>query len=77
MPTIHIERYKFRFYSSDANEPPHAHVIDGGKVAKIWLEPVSTEYNRGYNLAELNYVLKLTRQNREQILRNWHEYFDR
>ena len=63
MPTIKIERYKFRFYSSDAGEPPHVHVIDGDKVAKIWLQPVATEYNHGYNRAELNYILKLTRAN--------------
>ena len=59
MPTIKIERYKFRFYSSDVGEPPHVHVIDGDRVAKIWLQPVSTEYNHGYNGAQLNYILKL------------------
>ena len=77
MPTIKIERYKFRFYSSDAGEPPHVHVIDGDKVAKIWLQPVSTESNRGYNRAELNYILKLTRANQARLLENWNEYFNR
>jgi len=77
MPTIKIERYRFRFYSSDAGEPPHVHVIDGDKVAKIWLRPVSTEYNRGYNRAELNYILKLTRANQARLLENWNEYFNR
>ena len=77
MPTIKIERYKFRFYSSDAGEPPHVHVIDGDKVAKIWLQPVSTEYNRGYNRRELNYILKLTRANQARLLKNWNEYFNR
>ena len=41
MPTIFIEGYKFRFYSSDIQEPPHVHVIHGDDVAKIWLVPVS------------------------------------
>jgi hypothetical protein len=77
MPTIQIERYKFRFYSSDINEPPHAHVIDGDKVSKIWLQPVSLQYNRGYNGAELNYILKLTRQNQARLLEKWNEYFNR
>ncbi len=77
MPTIKIERYKFRFYSSDAGEPPHVHVIDDNMVAKIWLQPVSTEYNRGYNRAELNYILKLTRENQARLLENWNEYFNR
>jgi hypothetical protein len=77
MPTIKIERYKFRFYSSDAGEPPHVHIIDGDKVAKIWLRPISVEYNHGYNRAELNYILKLTRENQARLLENWNEYFNR
>jgi hypothetical protein len=77
MPTIKIERYKFRFYSSDAGEPPHVHVIDGDLVAKVWLQPVSTEYNHGYNRAQLNYILKLTRENQPRLLANWNEYFAR
>ena len=77
MPTIQIERYKFRFYSSDAGEPPHVHVIDADKVSKIWLQPVSVENNRGYNKAELNYVLRLARQNQTRLLERWNEYFNR
>jgi len=77
MPTIKIERYKFRFYSSDVGEPPHVHVIDGDRVAKIWLQPVSTEYNHGYNVAQLNYILKLTRENQARLLANRNEYFAR
>ena len=77
MPTIQIERYKFRFYSSDIGEPPHVHVIDAEKVAKIWLRPVSMEYNRGYSTAEMNYILKLTRVNHTKLLENWNDYFKR
>jgi hypothetical protein len=77
MPTIFIEGFKFRFYSSDLHEPPHVHVIRAEKVAKIWLNPVELERNRGYNRSELNRLLKLTEQNREQLLEAWHEHFDR
>ena len=77
MPTIKIERYAFRFYSSDIGEAPHVHVIDGDKMAKIWLQPVSTEYNQGYNRSELTYILKLTRKNQARLLENWNEYFNR
>ncbi len=63
MPTILIDGYKFRFYSSDIFEPPHVHIIKAEKVAKIWLQPISVQYNRGYNPAELNRLLKLTRKN--------------
>ncbi len=75
MPTIVIGGYKFRFYSSDIQEPPHVHVIHGDDVAKIWLVPVSIEYNRGYNQPELSRILKLTRQNQERLLEFWNEYF--
>ena len=77
MPTILIEGYRFRFYSSDMREPPHVQVIRGGHVAKIWIDPVELESNRGYNGAELNRVLKLTEHHRNRLLEAWHEYFDR
>ncbi len=77
MPTTIIGSYKFRFYSSDINEPPHAHVLHGENEAKIWLQPVVIEYNRGYNQAELNRILKLTRQNQDRLLEVWNDYFSR
>jgi hypothetical protein len=51
--------------------------IDGNTVAKIWLRPVSVEHNHGYNRAQLNYILKLTRENQARLLMNWNEYFAR
>jgi hypothetical protein len=77
MPTILIAGYRFRFYSSDLHEPPHVHAIHDDNEAKIWLEPIHLEYNRGYNRAELNRVLKLTEQNQARLLEAWHEYFNR
>ena len=59
MPTIFLDKYKFRFYSSDFHEPPHMHVIHDNRVAKIWLNPILVQYNRGYNSSELNRILKL------------------
>jgi hypothetical protein len=77
MPTIFIKGYKFRFYSSDVNEPPHVHVINAERVAKIWLNSLEAAYNRGYNKAELNRVLKLTEKNRTKLLEAWNEHFGR
>lgn len=77
MPTIKIEGYKFRFYSSDRNEPPHVHVIQGEKVAKIWLQPVALEYNQGYHRAEINRILRLTAEHQETLSEAWYEYFER
>lgn len=77
MPTIFIDGYKFRFYSSDINEPPHVHVIRAERVAKIWLKSFEVEYNHGYNKTELNKVLKLTELNETKLLKAWNEYFNR
>ncbi|MFH1564084.1 MAG: DUF4160 domain-containing protein [Nitrospirota bacterium] len=77
MPTIVIEGYKFRFYSSDINETPHVHILHGEDEAKIWLQPVVIEYNHGYNSAELNHILKLTHSNQDKLLEVWNDYFSR
>lgn len=77
MPTVWIEGYKFRFYSSDGNEPPHMHIIKGDAEAKVWLQPVVLECNRRYNTPELNRILGLTRQNQTQLLEVWNAYFSR
>lgn len=44
MPTVLIEGFIFRFYSSDRDEPLHVHVIQGERVAKIWLSEVWNAY---------------------------------
>ncbi len=75
MPTILIDGYKFQFYSSDEQEPPHVHVLRGGNVAKIWLQTFQVEHNYGYNLSELNKILKLTRENHARLLERWNEHF--
>ncbi len=61
----------------DVREPPHVHVLHGEKVAKVWLDPVRIQTNRGYNRAELNRVLKLTRGNQTRLLEAWYGYFNR
>lgn len=75
MPTIVIEGYKFRFYSSEINEPPHVHELRQNAEAKIWLQPVSLEYSRGYNTSELNRVLKLTQENQSRLVDAWNAHF--
>ena len=75
MPTITIEGYKFRFYSSDINEPPHVHVLRGEHVAKIWLQPIVVEYHHGYHQAELNRIVRLTRQNQDRLVEAWNAHF--
>lgn len=40
MPTVVIDGYVFRFYSSDRLEPAHVHVLKDRMSAKVWLRPV-------------------------------------
>ena len=77
MPTLLIDGYKFRFYSSDLNEPPHAHVLRDELEAKVWLQPVVVQHNHGYSQSELNHILRLTRQNQERLLEAWNAHFSR
>lgn len=76
MPTVVIESFSFRFYSSDRVEPPHMHVIRAGAVAKVWIAPVALASNRGYNQVEAATILRLAEAHRERLLRAWNEYFD-
>jgi len=79
-PTIPVkgkgaEQYAFRFFSGDILEPPHVHVYHGSKQTKIWLRSLQVEWNRGYNKAELNRILKLVEENRALLLEAWYEHF--
>jgi hypothetical protein len=75
VPTVVIEGYKFRFYSSDGLEPPHVHVLRDDNEAKIWLLPVALQHNHGYSVRDLDRILRLTRQNQARLLEVWNAYF--
>ncbi len=77
MPTIVIDGYKFRFYSSDRGEPPHVHVISAENAAKIWLDTFDVAYNYGYNTRDLNQIIRLAKENRERLVEAWYDYFGR
>ena len=76
MPTVlRVGPYRFQFYASDADEPPHVHVKRDKCHAKFWLQPVSVEFNRGFAVHELNVVRKLVEEYREFLLEQWNEFF--
>lgn len=77
MPTIEIEGYLFRFYSSDGSEPPHVHAIKDNKVAKIWLSPVVLEYNQGHSKRSLRKIMRLVLRHQARLLEAWREYFSK
>ena len=79
MPVVFREgglRYFFFSNEGDPREPPHIHVKGGGRDAKIWLEPdVSVVDSYGFNSRDLGNIIRIVSENRDRILRAWHEYF--
>ncbi len=76
MPTVlRYQAYRLYFYSHEPNEPPHVHVDRDNLSAKFWLNPVSLAYNRGFSARELRQVERIVRENRQQLLEDWNEYF--
>jgi hypothetical protein len=69
-------RYYFFSNEGSPREPPHIHVKGGGCDAKIWLRPeISIADSYGFNSRELSNILRVVSENRDLILRAWHEHF--
>ena len=76
MPTVMIWRgHRFRFYSSDAPEPPHIHIVKDGKTAKVWLRSLKVAHQRGYSEQELNQLLTIVAEHRDEWIGAWNEFF--
>jgi hypothetical protein len=77
MPTLlRILGYIFSFYSNENNEPPHVHVEKGSAEAKIWLEPeIKPEFFVGFNPTEKKRIMEIVRDNAENFINKWYEYF--
>jgi hypothetical protein len=52
------------------------HVSRERKTAKIWLEPVRLESNRGFAQNELNRITALAVEHQVALVRAWHDFFD-
>ena len=77
MPTVlRHGPYRFFFYAGDADEPPHVHVERDDNKAKFWLDPVRLQNSGGFGRTEINRIQRLVEENREDLLRSWHEYFN-
>ena len=77
MPTVlRHGPYRFFFYAGDADEPPHIHVERDADKAKFWLDPVRLQNSGGFGRTEINRIQRLVEENREGLLRSWHEYFN-
>jgi hypothetical protein len=76
MPTVlRSGPYRFFFFSGDRKEPPHVHVRREWREAKIWIAPVLVAYGGDFRPAELEYIIRIVRENQEVLLRSWYEHF--
>lgn len=76
MPTVlRIGPYRFFFYASDYDEPPHIHVERDDNTAKFWLNPIRLQNSGGFERSEIDRLQKLVADNQERLLRSWDEYF--
>jgi len=77
MPTVlRAGPYRFLFYSSDAEGPPHVHVERDDNSAKFWLRPVRLQSSGGFKPVEVRRIQGLVEQHREALLRSWDAYFN-
>jgi hypothetical protein len=70
---------RYYFFSNEGRQPPeapHIHIKGGGRDAKVWLEPeISIADSYGFNPRELSNILRVVAENRDLILRAWHDHF--
>lgn len=78
MPTLFtVFGYRFMFYSND-HEPIHVHVIKGDAEARFQVLPeVSLMDNRGLKPAELKLAESLVEENKETIVANWKNFYNK
>ena len=78
MPTLFtVFGFRFMFYSND-HEPIHVHVIKGDAEARFQVLPeVSLLDNRGLKPAELKLAESLVEENKETIVANWKNFFNK
>lgn len=77
MPKIfEIEGYRFFFYSNE-HDPIHVHVKYGaGEAIFDLLEEIELRDSRGIKLHDLKRAQEIATQQRNVIVKKWHEYFD-
>jgi hypothetical protein len=74
---LRVKGYRFFFFSLEGHEPPHIHVEQAERFAKLWLNPVSLVKSRGFRSSELSEIQKIVEENRDVLLEKWNEHFSR
>jgi len=76
MPTVlRVRGFRFFFFSLEGREPPHVHVEQAERYAKLWLEPVSIARAKGFRSHELTAIVDIVERNKRFLEEKWHEHF--
>ena len=76
MPTVlRSGPYRFFFYSSDREEPPHIHVERERAQAKFWLDPVRLHASVGLSRVELGRIEAMVVEQHDRFMGAWRDYF--
>jgi ribosome-binding factor A len=51
----------------------HVHVMKDGREAKVWMQSISVEWNRGFREHEINEIVKILENNRQIGENAWDE----
>jgi hypothetical protein len=71
MPTVlRTGPYRFYFYSSDGDEPPHVHVARDDATAKFWLDPVRYDCSVSFKARELRRIRSIIARQRTTFCRH-------
>lgn len=75
-PTV-FRRHNYRFFFFSREETrKHIHVVSPGGEAKIWIEPeVVIAGFIGYNSKQINEIVNLVKENRDEIITKWNTHF--
>lgn len=66
---------RFFFYSAAGEAAPHVCVQRDDREAVIWLHDLSVAVNDGYDEPTLSAVVRAVADQRDKLLRAWHEHF--
>jgi hypothetical protein len=76
MPTLLVlNGFRFFFYSNENKEPVHVHVEKGDAIGKVWLEPLTVHYFKGFTTREEREILSIVENYRTEFINKWNEYF--
>lgn len=76
MPTIWNEHgFRFSFFASDRNEPPHVHVFKDDADGKWWLVPIRESRSNGFKASELRTIRSIIEKRQAFFIEAWNQFF--